>query len=90
MKQLLIIVKPNAPKTKITQIKDLRNGKITLLDKDFSINFETATEIKLDVAAPPEHNKANIEVIKFLSKYFDADVRIVSGLKAKRKIIAID
>lgn len=70
MKQLLIIVKPNAPKTKILS--------------------ESATEIKLAVAAPPEHNKANIEVIKFLSKYFGADVRIVSGLKAKRKIVRIE
>ncbi|HIH13926.1 MAG TPA: DUF167 domain-containing protein [Nanoarchaeota archaeon] len=35
------------------------------------------------------NNRANIELIKFLSKKFVAEVRIVRGLKSKNKIIKI-
>lgn len=41
------------------------------------------------VKAKPENNKANIEIIKFLSKYLKKKVRISSGLKSKGKIIEI-
>ena len=37
----------------------------------------------------PEDNKANIEVIKFLSKSLKKKVKIVSGLKSKEKMIEI-
>jgi len=39
------------------------------------------------IKAKPEDNKANIEIIKFLSKYLKKKVRIASGLKSKEKII---
>jgi len=44
---------------------------------------------KVSVKARAEDNKANIEVIKLLKKYFNKKVRIVSGLRSKRKIIEI-
>lgn len=37
----------------------------------------------------PEANKANIELIKILSKYFNSDVKIVSGRSLRRKIVEI-
>ena len=40
--------------------------------------------------SPPEHNKANIELINLAKKQFQSEVRIVSGLKSKNKIIEID
>ncbi|MBS3170356.1 DUF167 domain-containing protein [Candidatus Woesearchaeota archaeon] len=40
--------------------------------------------------SPPEHNKANLELIKLAKKQFQSEVRIVSGLKSKTKIIEID
>lgn len=43
---------------------------------------------KLRVAAKPEDGKANAEVIAFLSRALDvpkSDVRIISGLTARRK-----
>lgn len=42
------------------------------------------------VAAPPERNKANIELVRFLSKLLGRKVRIVSGLAGKRKRIAAE
>lgn len=41
------------------------------------------------VKAPAKDNKANIAVIKLLSKHFGKDVRIVSGLRSKKKIVDI-
>lgn len=37
-----------------------------------------------------EKNKANIAVIKLLSKRFKSDVKIISGKTSKRKIIEIE
>ena len=42
---------------------------------------------RISIKAKPEGNKANIEIIKFLSKSLKRKVRIVSGLKSKEKII---
>ena len=42
------------------------------------------------IKAKPEHNKANIEIIKFLSNLLKKNVRIVSGFKSREKIIKIE
>jgi len=42
------------------------------------------------VKARPEDNKANIEIIKFLSRLLKKKVRIVSGLKSRKKIIQVE
>lgn len=42
------------------------------------------------VKAPPTKGKANKAVVKVLSKYFNADVRIVSGATSRKKIVAIE
>jgi uncharacterized protein len=41
----------------------------------------------LDVNAPPENNKANQELIKYLSKITGKKPRIKSGLTSKKKLI---
>jgi uncharacterized protein (TIGR00251 family) len=43
--------------------------------------------LKVAVAAPPDKNKANKELIRFLSKEFKTKVRIKSGLASKEKIV---
>ena len=43
----------------------------------------------VSIKAKPIDNKANIELIKFLSKELKANVRLVSGLKSRKKIIEI-
>ena len=39
------------------------------------------------IKAPPEHNRANVEVVKFFSKLLGRQVRIVRGLTNKRKVL---
>ena len=47
-------------------------------------------KIKIYLKSAPEQNKANLELIKELSKALDgAEVRILSGYKSKRKRIEI-
>jgi len=42
------------------------------------------------VKEPPTKGKANKAVVKLLSEYFNANVRIVSGTKSRRKIVEIE
>ncbi len=53
------------------------------------ITFESESEIRIDIAAPAENNRANIELIKFLSKKFGKNVRIMRGLASKKKLVEI-
>ena len=42
--------------------------------------------IVVHVKAPPENNKANLEVIKLFSKLYK-NVKIIKGLSSKRKLL---
>jgi len=42
------------------------------------------------VKEPPTKGKANKAVVKLLSVYFNANVRIVSGTKSRRKVVEIE
>ena len=49
-------------------------------------------KILVGLTSKPEKGKANLELIKKLAKHFkvpSSHVRIVSGLKSKRKIIEV-
>ena len=41
----------------------------------------------VNVKSPAENNKANIELLKVLKKYFGKDVEIKSGKTSRRKIV---
>ncbi len=45
--------------------------------------------LAIQLNAPPENNRANIELIKFLSKATGKEVRIISGFNKRLKLIAI-
>ena len=45
--------------------------------------------IHLTVHAPPEGNKANIEIIKFFTKRTKRNVRIISGKTSKDKVLEL-
>ena len=48
--------------------------------------------LKIDVSQPPEKNKANQELIKFLAKNFSVsknNVKIISGQNEKTKLIKV-
>jgi uncharacterized protein (TIGR00251 family) len=46
--------------------------------------------VKVNIKAPAEDNKANVEVVKFFSKLTGKEVKIITGLKSKKKIIRIE
>lgn len=43
--------------------------------------------IKVAIKAPPENNKANIEVIKFFSKLTKKNTKIIKGKTSKEKLL---
>ena len=49
-----------------------------------------AEPLVIKVKEPPTKGKANKAVVRLLSKYFNANVRIVSGTKSRRKIVEIE
>ncbi len=68
---LKIIVRPNAPTTKVKEYDKERQA------------------LKVDIAAPPDKDKANKEVIKFFSKLLKKKVSIKSGSKSREKLLEI-
>ncbi|MCD6211155.1 MAG: DUF167 domain-containing protein [Methanophagales archaeon] len=52
--------------------------------------IEAEQLVVVRVKEPPTRGKANKAVVKLLSRYFNANVRIVSGTKSRRKIVAIE
>ncbi len=46
--------------------------------------------LKVYVKAKPEDGKANTAVVKLLTKHYGKPVRIVSGHKSRKKVIALD
>ncbi len=49
-----------------------------------------AEPLLVRVKEPPAKGKANKAVIKVLSRYFNANVRIVSGATSRKKIVEIE
>ena len=46
-------------------------------------------EYKIALREKAEDNKANIELLKLLKKYFGKEAKIVKGLKSRNKIVEI-
>jgi len=46
-------------------------------------------EYKVYLKKPAEDNKANIELLKMLKRYFKVEARIIKGLTSKNKIVEI-
>lgn len=44
---------------------------------------------KMDVRAPPENNKANGEIIKYLARIFGTGVKILKGRASRKKIVLL-
>lgn len=79
-------------------IQTPKNGylRIKVIPKS-SVNeiAETLSDgtIKIRIKAPPEKNKANIELIKFLSKQLkisEENISIIAGKSERLKLIKID
>lgn len=64
------------------------------VEVEFHKDFVRVDENKIFVGliSRPENGRANLEMIKKVAKYFkvsSSQVRIVSGLKSRRKIIEV-
>ena len=46
-------------------------------------------DYKISLKSPPEDNKANIELLKMLKKYFGRQARIIKGARSRNKIVEI-
>lgn len=45
--------------------------------------------VKIAVSAPAENNRANLELVRFVSKELKKQARILKGIRAKEKILKI-
>jgi uncharacterized protein (TIGR00251 family) len=46
-------------------------------------------EFEVYLKSSPENNKANVELIKILKKYFGREVKIKMGKTSRRKIVEV-
>ncbi len=58
-----------------------KSGKFKILEKNGII--------KVNLRSAPEDNKANLELVKEFEKLFGKPVRILSGVKSKKKKIEL-
>ncbi len=76
-------------------MKEIKQGIIKIILKPNSpksriVKFNSEKEAYIiDIKAPAQDNKANIELVKLLSRELKKDVRIVKGFKNKEKLIKI-
>ena len=76
--------------------KFIKNNSLAIIVKPNSSKNEitgydeSRNAVKVNIKAPAEDNKANIEVVKFFSKLTGKRVKIISGLKNKKKIVKIE
>lgn len=50
---------------------------------------ETDNLLKVALKAKPEEGKANKELINFLSKKYSAEIKIIKGIKNRKKLIKL-
>ncbi len=55
--------------------------------RDDRVEEQEDGSLIVSVRAPAERGKANIAVIKLLSRHFKKDVRIVSGFTSRHKVV---
>ena len=73
--------------------KHIKNNTLTITVKPSSpknklVNYcFNRNALIVEIKAPAENNKANIEVIKFFAKLTKKKVKIISGLTSKKKVL---
>jgi uncharacterized protein (TIGR00251 family) len=75
-----------------------KNGSVTIKVKVIPNSPENRIKgfigdvLKVKINAPPEDNKANKELVRFLAGFFNvkkSEVEIISGMKSREKTIKI-
>lgn len=73
----------------------IENGKLRIHAKPNSSKTEITgydearKAVKISIAAAPDKDKANKELVKFVSKLLKKKVKISSGLRSREKILEI-
>ncbi len=67
----------------------LKRIEIKVIPNSSKNEIIDAEPLRIRVKDPPAKGKANKTVIGLLSKHFNANVRIISGSKSRRKIVEI-
>jgi uncharacterized protein len=62
--------------------------KVSTGKTKFKIEFDGEL-LLVEIKNNPEKGKANKEIIKQLKKFFESDIKMLSGFKSKEKIIEI-
>ena len=71
----------------------IKNGTLSVIAKPNSSHTEiigwdeSKKALRIAVAAVPDKNKANIELLKFLKKESSMKCELVSGAKSREKVI---
>ncbi|NCN38948.1 MAG: DUF167 domain-containing protein [Candidatus Aenigmarchaeota archaeon] len=65
------------------EIKAIPNSPLFRIEKKNN-------QVIIHCKSPPEQNKANLEIVKELGRLTGSRVKIVKGLRSKRKTIVID
>ena len=68
---------------KIIQVTVRTNAPETKITK------QEGDQWRMDVHAQPENNKANLEIIKFLTKVCEKDVKILKGFTSRKKTVLL-
>ncbi len=66
-------------------------AEVTVVPKSgrFSVSVKEG-KVKVFLRSAPEQNKANMELIKELSKALGCQVRVISGMKSRHKRLELD
>ncbi len=76
-------------------MKNIREDNVKVILKPNSsknkiIKFDSERNAYIvEIKAPAHNNKANIELVKFLSRFLKKDVKIIRGFKSREKILKI-
>ena len=57
--------------------------------KETSITGQDGDVLLVDVAAPADKNKANLELLKFLKRHYKKQALLVSGATSREKIVEL-
>jgi uncharacterized protein (TIGR00251 family) len=76
-------------------MKNIKQGTIKVILKPNSpknriFKFDSEKNAyRIEIKAPAQENKANLELIKFLSKSLKKNIKIIQGFKSREKLIKI-
>lgn len=68
------------------KVKVIPNSPVTKISTK---RFRADIDLVIELNAPAEDGKANLELIKFMRSYFGRDVKIVSGFKSRIKEVVV-